>query len=217
MGVIMKLLIAEDDAFFRKILKQELASEHELILANDGHEAWAALQRPVAPRLAILDWVMPGLTGPQICRNVRACDRLSSMYLILFTARNSTADVVSGLRAGADDYITKPFDADELRLRIKLGELLLDLQDAAEMHAMFAQEEFERKMTLEERAGSWPVSAKASGVDHLCRVEDCLIDPYEPAAHSSSVLGTNLAVPDLAGADLVIPPQQQYFLETLNV
>ena len=91
----MKLLIAEDDAFFRNIVKQVLSPEHELIFAKDGDEAWAVLQQPDAPRLAILDWVMPGLSGPQICRNVRACARLASTYLILFTARNSTADIVS--------------------------------------------------------------------------------------------------------------------------
>lgn len=202
----MKLLIAEDNIFFRNILERELSSQHELVFANDGDQAWAALQGPDAPRLAILDWVMPGLTGPQICRNVRACDRLSSMYLILFTARNSAADVVSGLRAGADDYITKPFSADDLRIRIKSGELLLGLQDAAEMRAQLTEQKREREISLHQHADVWPFSKQPVGNDCLYSVEDCLIERYEPVAHLNSE----------TDIDLAVPPQPQYFLETLH-
>lgn len=132
----MKLLIAEDNAFFRNILAQVLVPEHELIFTHDGDQAWAAVQRPNAPRLAILDWVMPGLSGPEICRRVRASEHFSSMHLILFTARNSAADITAGLRAGADDYITKPFDPDELRARVRIGQRKLDREDAAETQSM---------------------------------------------------------------------------------
>jgi DNA-binding response OmpR family regulator len=134
----MKLLIAEDDAFFSIVLQKTLAPEHELVVAHDGNAAWFALQAPSAPRLAILDWVMPGLSGPEICRKVRSSPALSSMYLIIVTARNSSADILSGLRAGADDYITKPFVPEELRVRIKLGARILGLQDpfgSALLHA----------------------------------------------------------------------------------
>jgi DNA-binding response OmpR family regulator len=124
----MKLLIAEDDAFFSNVLQKTLAPHHELVVANDGNAAWIALQAANAPRLAILDWVMPGLSGPEICRKVRSSPALSSMYLIIVTARNSSADIVSGLRAGADDYITKPFVPEELRVRIQLGERILASQ-----------------------------------------------------------------------------------------
>jgi two-component system, cell cycle response regulator len=126
----MKLLIAEDDRLFQKIVVELLAPDYDLILARDGIEAWAELQRPEAPRLAILDWVMPGLNGPQICRRVRACPPLSSIYLILLTAKNNEDDIVAGLRSGADDYITKPPLPAELRARIKVGERILALQDA---------------------------------------------------------------------------------------
>jgi DNA-binding response OmpR family regulator len=126
----MKLLIAEDDVFFRKLLEQILASDYELVLAEDGQRAWAELQKNDSPRIAILDWVMPGMTGPQVCREVRQSSRLFSMYLIILTAKNSVADVVSGLRAGADDYVTKPFEPHVLRARVKLGERIVNLQDS---------------------------------------------------------------------------------------
>jgi len=128
----MRLLIAEDNGLFQKVLQQVLGRDHELVLARDGNEAWAALQAPDAPRLAILDWVMPGLTGPQVCRKVRACPALSSMYLIILTAKNSEADIVSGLRSGADDYLTKPPIPAELQARVRVGERILALQGMVE-------------------------------------------------------------------------------------
>lgn len=124
----MKLLIAEDDILFQKLLVQLLAPEYDLVLANNGNEAWEILQTPDTPQIAILDWVMPGLTGPEICRKVRACPSMSSLYLILLTSKNSEADIVSGLRAGADDYITKPPSAAELRTRVRGGERVIALQ-----------------------------------------------------------------------------------------
>jgi phosphoserine phosphatase RsbU/P len=126
----MKLLIAEDDAFFRKLLEQILAPDFELVLAENGEKAWAELQKTDGPRLAILDWLMPGMTGPQVCREVRQSPHLCSMYLIILTAKNSVADVVSGLRAGADDYVTKPFEPRALRARVKLGERIISLQES---------------------------------------------------------------------------------------
>lgn len=125
-----KLLVADDDPFFQTLIGGLLAPDYELVIVPDGNEAWRELQKPEAPHLAILDWVMPGFSGPQICRKVRASSSLSSTYLILLTARNNESDIVSGLRAGADDYITKPPIPAELRARIKMGERVLALQDA---------------------------------------------------------------------------------------
>src|SRR5690242_14244180 len=125
----MKILVAEDNGLFQKVLQQVLGHDYELVVANDGNQAWEALQFPDAPRFAILDWVMPGLTGPQICRKVRACAALSSMYLIILTAKNSESDIVAGLRSGADDYLTKPPVPAELRARVRVGERILALQD----------------------------------------------------------------------------------------
>jgi DNA-binding response OmpR family regulator len=126
----MKLLIAEDDGVFQATLTRVLAPYYQIVLAEDGQKAWDILQQPDAPSLAILDWVMPGLTGPEICRKVRASQTLSSMYLIILTSKNSEADIVAGLRAGADDYITKPPTTAELRARTSTGERILALQEA---------------------------------------------------------------------------------------
>jgi DNA-binding response OmpR family regulator len=152
----MKLLIAEDDIFFRRLLKQTLAPDYDVILAQDGNEAWATLQQPDAPRLAILDWVMPGLSGPQVCRRVRQCSHLDSMYLVILTAKNSIADVVSGLRAGADDYVTKPFSPEELRARVKIGERILDLKDSLAERSIEADEASERETLLQQLLLSLP-------------------------------------------------------------
>jgi DNA-binding response OmpR family regulator len=128
----MRILIADDDPVFRKVLRQLLEPDYEVLMANDGEQAWDVLQSVNAPRLAILDWVMPRLTGPQICRRVRACPLLSSTYLILLTAKNSQAEIVAGLRAGADDYIPKPPKLPELKSRVRMAERVLALQDSAQ-------------------------------------------------------------------------------------
>jgi DNA-binding response OmpR family regulator len=146
----MKLLIAEDDSFFRKLLQQTLASHYDIILAEDGNEAWETLQQEDAPQLAILDWVMPGMSGPQVCRKVRQCARLDSMYLIILTAKNSAADVVSGLRAGADDYVTKPFSPEELRTRVKIGERILNLNNCLAERSVEANESSARETLLQQ-------------------------------------------------------------------
>jgi DNA-binding response OmpR family regulator len=132
----MKLLVAEDDVLFQRVLAQILPEEFEVTLACNGNEAWEILQQPDAPQLAILDWVMPGLNGPEICRKVRAREELKSMYLIIVTSKNSEADIVSGLRAGADDYITKPPVPAELRARVRVGERVLRLQQAVAAQSM---------------------------------------------------------------------------------
>jgi DNA-binding response OmpR family regulator len=128
----MKVLIAEDDSFFCTLLQQVLETEFEVHSVADGLAAWAMLQQDDSPRLAILDWVMPGMTGPQVCREARANPKTAAAYLILITARNSAADVVAGLRSGADDYVTKPFEPEELRARVRAGRRILELQAEVE-------------------------------------------------------------------------------------
>lgn len=133
-----RLLVADDDVFFQRLIEGQLSADYDLVIVQDGLEAWHELQKPRAPRLAILDWVMPGLSGPQICRKVRASESLDSVYLILLTARNNESDIVAGLKAGADDYITKPPLPAELRARLKMGERVLALQDAVNAQSMRA-------------------------------------------------------------------------------
>lgn len=181
----MKVLIAEDDVFFEKLLQQVLAPDHELEIARCGNEAWAMLQRPDAPRLAILDWVMPGLSGPQVCRKVRACEVLSSMYLIILTAKNNEADIVSGLRAGADDYITKPPLPAELRARVRVGEQILELQAAVEAQSVLASQASGRENHLRESPAGGPARRRPPGQEHLRGIEACQCQHCEPGDRCS--------------------------------
>jgi two-component system cell cycle response regulator len=126
----VKALIAEDEPLFRKLLTQLLAPEFDLTITEDGTTALARLQEENGPVLAILDWVMPGMTGIDVCRELRAVRRTAGIYVILLTARNSAADIVAGLRAGADDYVTKPVQTEELRARVQFGCRIIELRAA---------------------------------------------------------------------------------------
>jgi DNA-binding response OmpR family regulator len=125
----MKVLIAEDDRVTGEILARTLQRwGYETKVVADGAQAWEYLRNASAATLAILDWMMPEIDGPDVCRRVRAELPLAHMYLLLVTARESRGDVVAGLDAGADDYIIKPFDPDELRARVAVGVRVLGLQ-----------------------------------------------------------------------------------------
>jgi len=125
----MRILIADDDLVSRRLLQLTLVNwQHEVSVVNDGHEAWQTLQSEAAPLLVILDWMMPGLDGLELCRRVRQTPTLPSIYMILLTSRGKREDIVEGLYAGADDYITKPFDVHELRARVQVGVRVLQLQ-----------------------------------------------------------------------------------------
>jgi two-component system, sensor histidine kinase and response regulator len=171
----MKLLIAEDDALFRNILWKALAPHYELVWALDGDEAWTILQAPDAPPLALLDWVMPGRTGPQLCREIRSCNRLSAMYLILFTARNSAADVASGLRAGADDYITKPFRPEDLLARVRLGENTIEWEEAAQAQLISPPNEPQGSAQTLDDSSILPSLAETSLEENSYVMHDCIL------------------------------------------
>ncbi len=127
----MKILIAEDNLTTRRILETILVKwNYDVISACDGNEAWEKLQEKDPPKLIILDWMMPGINGVEICRKLRRVDSAEPMYIILLTARDEKNDIVEGLGAGADDYIAKPFDKDELRARIDVGRRIVELQTA---------------------------------------------------------------------------------------
>ena len=147
----MKLLIAEDDPFFLRILQQLLGSEFEISAAVDGNMAWTMLEQEDGPRLAILDWVMPGMTGPEVCRLVRTNPRLASAYLILLTDKNSAADITAGLRAGADDYLTKPFDPGELRARVGMARRIVELQTDLATQVLALEDALQREKLLQTR------------------------------------------------------------------
>jgi DNA-binding response OmpR family regulator len=126
----MHVLIADDDRIAREVLSRSLAKMgYDVTATADGAEAWDHLQRITDPTLAILDWMMPHIDGPDVLRRARAERPLANMYLILLTALESRRDVIAGLEAGADDYIVKPFDPDELRARVQVGVRVLTLQE----------------------------------------------------------------------------------------
>ena len=125
----MKALVVDDEPIVRRLLETSLIEwGYEVVSAGGGEEAWTILQREDAPPLAILDWTMPGLDGLELCRRVRALARPQKPYLIFVTAKARTQDIVTGLEAGADDYIVKPFNRDELRARVRVGFRMLELQ-----------------------------------------------------------------------------------------
>jgi phosphoserine phosphatase RsbU/P len=125
----MRLLIAEDDPISRRVLEATLIKwGYEVVVTGDGREAWEALQQENAPRLAILDWMMPHMDGLQLCEQARSNPAAESLYIILLTAKGEKADIAAGLEAGASDYVTKPFDAQELRARVRVGFRILELQ-----------------------------------------------------------------------------------------
>jgi len=127
----VKILIADDDSIPRRLLHAALVKAgHEVVSTCDGTEAWQVLQCADAPRLVILDWLMPGMDGVEVCRRVRQRDTAPYSYLILLTSKDRKEDLIAGLEAGADDYLTKPFDPQELQVRLRTGQRILDLQTA---------------------------------------------------------------------------------------
>ena len=127
----MRILIAEDDAVSRRVLAMQLGKwGHEVISTENGLDAWEALHDANAPLIAILDWMMPGMDGVEICRRMRQEQTDSPTYLILLTAKSRKENVIEGLEAGADDYLTKPFDRHELRVRLQAGARIVELQES---------------------------------------------------------------------------------------
>lgn len=127
----MRVLIAEDDLASRRILKKMLEQwDYEVTAVADGEAAMEVFRSPDPPRFAMLDWVMPGLSGVEVCRQLRLVETDVPTYIILLTMRTDEDDAVTGLRAGADDYVTKPFNRDELHARLNVGRRIVKLQDA---------------------------------------------------------------------------------------
>jgi DNA-binding response OmpR family regulator len=125
----MRILIAEDDLSSRLLLAAILKKDgHEVVETVDGLKALEALREPDAPRLAILDWMMPQMDGVEVCRRIRSLPTDDPPYLILLTGRDDEGDITEGLAAGADDYLAKPYRKVELRARIAIGQRMLELQ-----------------------------------------------------------------------------------------
>ena len=146
------VLVAEDDPMFRKILKSWLENwGYRVIVAEDGTVAWNILQQERPPELLILDWVMPGIDGTELCRRIRERQTTPYQYILLVTAKDDREDVVAGLEAGADDYLTKPLDRSELRARLRVGRRILTLQKGL----IQAREELRFQATHDVLTGTW--------------------------------------------------------------
>ena len=127
----MRILVADDDVVLRHALRTHLQRwDYEVVECADGQEAWDTLRESSPPPMAIMDWNMPGVDGPTLCQEVRDTPALSGMYVILLTSNASKKDMIVGLESGADDYITKPFDWDELKARLRIGHRIVSLQQA---------------------------------------------------------------------------------------
>ena len=125
----MKILIAEDDLTLRSLLKALLIKcGHDVVATVNGVEAWEAMQQPDAPALAIIDWMMPEMDGLEVVRRIRTKETDQPPYLIMLTAKSKKADIIVGLDAGADDYLAKPYDPEELSARINVGRRMIDMQ-----------------------------------------------------------------------------------------
>lgn len=125
----MRVLVAEDEPVSRRALEAALEDwGYEVLVSSNGAQAWDILRGKEAPELGVIDWMMPKMDGPALCRRVRELAHTPPVYIILLTARDAKDDIVGGLDAGADDYITKPFHREELRARLQVGRRIVELQ-----------------------------------------------------------------------------------------
>lgn len=179
----MKILIADDDDATRFKLQAWLTKRgYEVVVARNGAEAWEQLQRDDAPTLAILDWIMPQLDGVEVCRRVRQSGKVRYIYIVMLTIKGEKKEIVAGMEAGADDYLSKPFDYDELRVRLRAGERILTLQEELRAKATYDDltgvfnrgtilEILQRDLAHAERTRE-PVAVILADLDDFKRVND---------------------------------------------
>jgi phosphoserine phosphatase RsbU/P len=174
----MRILIAEDDLVSRKMLEATLNRwGYEVVITSDGASAWNALASEDAPRIAILDWMMPNLDGVDVIRRIRKRDTGEPPYILLLTAKGNKEDIVSGLEAGADDYVVKPFDREELRARLQAGLRIVNLQTQLASRVRELEEAIARIRTLQ---GLLPICSYCKRVrndgDYWQQVESYIAD-----------------------------------------
>lgn len=178
----MRILIADDSIVSRHLLEATLRKwGYEVVVATDGAQAWDYLRREDAPQIAILDWVMPELTGPEVCRRLRE-EQGAYTYVLLLTSKSQREDLIAGLDSGADDYVTKPFDQHELQVRLRAGTRIVKLQSELKRQAsqdpltgVFnrskAFEIFDRELNRSRRDGL-PLAVLLLDLDHFKNIND---------------------------------------------
>ena len=167
----MKILVADDDAVSRRMMKHVLErSGYEVVVAENGREAVEALAESDGPRLALIDWMMPELDGPGVCREVRHMRDRRYIYVTLLTSKQASEDIVLGLEAGADDYLVKPCNPEELKARLRTGLRILDLEDKL----VEARENMRFRATHDALTSLWNRESIVAGFDRelaRCRRE----------------------------------------------
>ncbi|HJL16599.1 MAG TPA: diguanylate cyclase [Sandaracinaceae bacterium LLY-WYZ-13_1] len=224
----MRVLVADDSPVSRKVLQRMLVSwGYDVVPCENGAQAWDALSGDDAPELAILDWVMPEMDGIEVCRRLRAGEEGSHAFVYLLTARTSTEDMLAGLEAGADDYLTKPVNAAELRIRLRNGRRLVQLhrelvaaREALRTQAMIdpLTEVWNRRAFMElaakelsrSRRSGRPLGLLMIDLDHFKRVNDTYGHPAgdavlaEAAARIRAALREGDQVARFGGEEMVV-------------
>ncbi|MFH1950953.1 MAG: diguanylate cyclase [Pseudomonadota bacterium] len=179
----MKILIAEDDPISRRVLEANLLEwGYEVMVASDSGEAWEIIQQPESPNLIISDWMMPRMDGLALCREIRNMEKSEYIYFIILTAKGEKKDIIEGLEAGADDFLTKPFNPEELKYRIRIGERIINLERrilelantdplTGLLNRRAFLERMEQEMSRAQREKK-PLSLILADIDHFKSVND---------------------------------------------
>src|SRR5688572_14849966 len=177
----MKILVADDDALIRRLLSALLTKlGHEVETAEDGDAAWKVLENSNPPAIAILDWVMPGLSGIEVCKKLRSHPAKSRTYVLLLSAKAEKQDVIAGLDSGADDYLPKPFDPMALMARLRVAQRIIAYQQELQKHIGEMETLLQRYNLLGEMFGKHGRNSDAGGSAEKADRESSLTKP--PAA-----------------------------------
>jgi CheY-like chemotaxis protein len=186
--IAVRVVIADDDRVAREVVSRTLARwKFEVTAVGDGQAAWDYLGRASGATLAVLDWMMPGLDGPEVCRRVRAERPLANIYLMLVTSLESRKDIVAGLDAGAHDYIVKPCDPDELRARVQVGVRVMTLQERLSERVLALEDALSRVKRLQ---GLLPICSyckRIRGDDQYWQQVDAYLAEHTDAQFSHGI------------------------------